>query len=225
MLRLRTLILPALLCVFLPLACARSPEEQKARHLTRAERYFGDGDFGEAIIEYRNVLKLDPDNALAVRRLGLAHHELGELRQSFAYLLRARELDSGDVETRLKLAGLYLAGREAGEARTEALSVLKDDPDSFEALLLLGAAATTPEEVDQAIERLESARGRFGDRAKLHIALGSLYLQRSDVEKAKRSFEEAVSREPKAVEPRVAMGEYHLRRNDLEGAEREFRAA
>ena len=40
--------------------CARSPEAQKARHLERGDKYFAREQYQEAIIEYRNVLRIEP---------------------------------------------------------------------------------------------------------------------------------------------------------------------
>src|SRR2546428_4652275 len=58
--------------------CARSPEAQKARHLDRGDKYFARGQYREAIIEYRNVLRVEAANVRVTRQLGLAHYQLGE---------------------------------------------------------------------------------------------------------------------------------------------------
>src|SRR5215470_6145342 len=72
--------------------CSRSPEAQKARHLERGDKYVAREQLREAILEYQNVLRIDPTNARATRQLGLAHYRLGELAQAFRYLLKAQEL-------------------------------------------------------------------------------------------------------------------------------------
>src|SRR5882672_9491963 len=70
-----------LLVVALTLAtgCARSPEAKKARFLERGDRYFKQQQYREAVIEYRNALRIDGNNPQAIRQLGLAHYQLGEL--------------------------------------------------------------------------------------------------------------------------------------------------
>src|SRR5438128_1484380 len=90
--------------------CRRSPEARKAHYLARADRYFADEHYHEAIIEYLNVLRIDPTNTQALRKAGLAHFELGELGQSYQFLLRSQQLDPADIDARLKLATIYLAG-------------------------------------------------------------------------------------------------------------------
>src|SRR6266481_9006629 len=71
--------------------CSRSPEARKARHLERGDKYAAQEQYQEAILEYRNVLRIDPANERAIRQLGLAHYQLGELGQAFRYLLKAEE--------------------------------------------------------------------------------------------------------------------------------------
>ncbi len=92
-----------LLAFLLVAACARSPESQKARHLESANRYMEKHQYREAVIEYRNVLRFDRSNGHAIRQLGLAHYQLGEMAQAYQYLLKAEELVPTDLDVRLKL--------------------------------------------------------------------------------------------------------------------------
>src|ERR671925_778431 len=97
-------------------SCSRSPEAQKARHLERGEKFFARKDYKDAIIEYRNVLRLDPNNALAIRRLGLAHYETGQLRDAVPFLRKATELDAQDRDVRLKLGTIMLVAQRPDDA-------------------------------------------------------------------------------------------------------------
>src|SRR5438128_8058198 len=187
-----------LLLVGLVLAtgCVRSPEAKKARHLERGDRYFAREQYREAIIEYRNVLGIEAANLRALQQLGFAHYQLGEGGQAFRYLLESKKLSPDNAEVRLKLGTIYLVARRPEEAREEAAHVLEKDPKSLEALLLLAGSARTPEEVNAALRRLEGARADLGARARLHLALATLYLQKRDLATAERALAEAVAREP-----------------------------
>jgi len=117
--------------------CSRSPEAQKARYLERGDKYAAREQYREAILEYRNVLRLEPANARAMRQLGLLHNQLGEFAQAFRFLLKAQELTPDDGEVRLKLGGIYLLAGKRDEAREEAVSVLTKEPNNLDALALL----------------------------------------------------------------------------------------
>src|SRR5262249_28492793 len=111
------LLIVALLVVA---GCSRSPEAQKARYLERGDKFAAREQYQEAIPEYRNVLRLAPANARAIRQLGLAHYSLGEGPQAFRYLLKAQQLTPDDQEVRLKLGWIYLRVGKREEARQEA---------------------------------------------------------------------------------------------------------
>ena len=205
--------------------CSRSPEAQKARYLERGDTYAGREQHLEEILEYRNVLRIDPANARAARQLGLLHYKLGEIGQAFPYLLKAGELAPDAHDVRLKLGTIYLLAGKTDEARREVTFVLEKEPKNLDGLALLAAMATTPEELDDAIRRLEAAQVDLGDRAKLHMALGTLYSRKRDVARAERAFQEAVAKEPKSVEAHLALGTFYVDKRDLAQAEREFKMA
>jgi tetratricopeptide (TPR) repeat protein len=220
-------IFTALLLVGLVAAagCSRSPEARKARHLARGDGYFERLQYPEAIIEYANVLRIDGGNSHAITRVGVAHYQAGQFGQAFPYLLKARDLDPGNLEVRHKLGTIYLLARRADEAREEAMAILGRDPRHFDGLLLAASTVRTPAEVEAEIRRLEEARAAFGDRAKLHMSLGVLYLRTQARDGAERAFQEAVAREPKSVEARLLLADFYASRRDTAQAEREYKAA
>src|SRR5262245_52114440 len=110
----RCLALIALMSVsvFGTIVCERSPEAKIARHLGRGEQYFREKRYNEAVIEYRNVLQLDPDHAQAVAGLGAAHYHQGNIEQAHAFLLRTVQRDATNLDAREKLGRIYLAARQ-----------------------------------------------------------------------------------------------------------------
>ena len=205
--------------------CARSPEAKKARHLERGDRYFQQEKYREAVLEYRNVLRIDTDNTRAIRQLGLAHYQLGEMGHAGRYLLRTQELEPENLEARLKLGSLYLLGGRPEDAVREAEFVLERDQRSLEALALLAGGARTPPQVEAAVRRLEAVKMALSDRARFHLVLGGLYLQTGDSAAAERAFLEAAVREPKSAEPHLALASLYVARRDTSRAESEYKLA
>jgi tetratricopeptide (TPR) repeat protein len=207
------------------LACNQSPEARKARHLERAQQYFNDNKLREAIIEYRNVLQIQPTNPEALKNTGLAHYELKEFAQAYGFLSRAKEVAPDDVDVRLKLANMYLGGREFDKARKESSFVLERQPKNFEALLVYAGGAKTPEELDEALKRLESLRGELDGRARFHLAIAALQMRKGDTQSGEREMKEAIAREPSSADARTALGTYYLSARQFEQAAEEFRKA
>jgi Tfp pilus assembly protein PilF len=103
--------------------CSASPEEKKAKHLQRAQAYFEKGQYQEAVLEYRNVVQVDPKNADAHYKLALAYLKVGGmpgLQGAFEGLSKTVELDPSNRDAQLKLGELYLLAREPAKAKERA---------------------------------------------------------------------------------------------------------
>ena len=220
--RWRTLTIVGLLVAA---GCSKSPEALRERHLERGDRYARQQQFREAIIEYRNVLQQDPVHVRATRQLALLYYELGEPERAFPHLLKAEQIAPEDLDVRLKLGAIYVLAGKADEARGVAAFVLTREPRNLDGLALLASVAASPADMDDAVARLEAARVDLGDRAKLHVTLGSLYLRKRDLARAERSFQAGVAAEPTSVEVRSALGSFYLATRDHGRAERELKAA
>ena len=49
------------ICILLfSLSACSSPEQKKAKHMERGLKYFNDAKYNEAVIEFKNVVKLSP---------------------------------------------------------------------------------------------------------------------------------------------------------------------
>jgi tetratricopeptide (TPR) repeat protein len=89
-----------------------APEEARAwRYLSAT--YFELGDYEQAIASARRVVRLTPDDPVALCNLGTVLRKAGELGQARAYQLRARRLAPGYRRARVELAKLDRLERDA----------------------------------------------------------------------------------------------------------------
>ena len=79
-----TIGLSWLVLVLLAPSCARVPAEDAPRRVSQADAYLQRKQFQEAILEYRNALKLDP--SIGTARLNLARAYVGAKDYKNAYL-------------------------------------------------------------------------------------------------------------------------------------------
>jgi tetratricopeptide (TPR) repeat protein len=202
-----------------------SPQAQKARHLARAEKYLEKQKRREALIEYMNVLQVDPTNRVAIRKSGLTLFDMGDLRAAAPYLQQADANDPSDVETSWKLASVYLSLGDRPQARKRAEDILRRNRDHFEAILLWAGTASSSNEIKEAIGLLELAAVRLPEYPKLYLALGSLHVQRRDLVAAEDAYRKAAGQDVKAWEPHVALGDLYLLKRDPIRAEKEYKIA
>ena len=91
-------IVTLILAIFLVTACSK--EAKKARLLGEADSYFKAGNYDKAKVTYLNVIRLDPQNALAFARIGAMWQEDSAPLRAAGFLKRASELDPKNVENR-----------------------------------------------------------------------------------------------------------------------------
>jgi tetratricopeptide (TPR) repeat protein len=209
-------------CLIVTPGCSR--QARQARHLERAGRQFQAERYREASIEYMNVLGTDPTNRVALRGLGLALFQVGEMRAAIPCLLKAEEADPGDAEVRLKLGSLYLLMGLREKARERAEAVLRQETGHLDALALYAASAG-PRETDEAIARLLPHAARHAGQARFQVALATLYAGRGDVEKAESLYRDALERLPQSWELHLARADLYARKRDLVRAGESYRAA
>lgn len=101
--------------------------------LESATQHKNSGEYNEAEGEYKEVLRLDPNNAEAHLGLGLVYCFTGRFEESVEELKRAVELAPNWVEARKNLALTYLMLGMYEEGKAEFLKLLKIDPDNPEA--------------------------------------------------------------------------------------------
>src|ERR1700741_711578 len=81
-------------------ACSKDPAAAKRGYLESGNRYFDQKKYAEAIIEYRNAIKLDPSFGEARRRLAICYLQTGDALNGVREQVRAADLlpDRVDVQ-------------------------------------------------------------------------------------------------------------------------------
>src|SRR5690348_10243597 len=128
-------------------ACSRDPEVVKKRYFESGNKYFDNGRYKEASIQYRNALKRDPRYGPAHYKLALTSLKTNDAGGAVNSLRRAIELlpkDSADRwDSVVKLCEIYLAVAKddkslMGEVEDFTKQILARDPNSFDGHRLSG---------------------------------------------------------------------------------------
>ena len=118
-----------ILAVTLITACSK--ETKKARLLAEADNYFKAGDYDKAKLTYLNVLRLDPQNALAFERIGAMWQDDGAPLRADAFLKKASELDPKNAQNRIRLARCYVAIGQFADAKKRSTQSSRTSPGQW----------------------------------------------------------------------------------------------
>jgi tetratricopeptide (TPR) repeat protein len=204
--------------------CAKE-EDNKEQHLSRANDYFAAEQYDKAEKEYREVLRLTPDDPVALRQLSVIYYDQGQLPQAYPLLKKSAELEPDNLEVQLKLGRTLLSLRESAPAREAALRILDKQRGHEQALLLLADTALIPNDIDETRKLVESFREKDQDRPGYHLALGMLDLRQKDPARAEGEFKAALDLDPKSSVAHMALGTLYWSRSDLKSAAQAFKTA
>lgn len=163
-----------------------SPESKKAKHLQQGQAYFDTQQYREALIEFQNVVQLDPKDADTHYRLALTHLKLGgttHLQDAFAELSRTVEMDKTNRDAHLKLAELFLLGNEPAKAREQADIVLVSAPQNTEGLILKGRSLINEKHYAEGIVELKKAIEIDPKNMRTYIELARAYVFARDTDR------------------------------------------
>jgi len=175
-----------------------SPEAKKAKHLERGDTYFNEEKYNEAIIEYRNVVQIDPKHGDAHYKLGLCYLKTGKGTEAF----RAFSTD---------------------KAKEKAELVLSRKPENLDALLLLGGVFIQENKIDEALDTYRRAQHLDPNREETYLTLAQLYVAKRDIKQAEDHLKQAIKVNPKSIIAHLALGRFYMASNRPAEAEEVYK--
>jgi tetratricopeptide (TPR) repeat protein len=148
----RTFVLTA--CSLVLGAC-QDDGEKVVEHLSRGSDYQMERNYPAAIIEYKNVLQIDPNNAAAHWGLAKGYLANQQLQEGFWELRETVRLDPDNTDAREQLTQLLLLGGDPDEALVQAEELISRGGERGH--LHRANALDRLERTDEALEEYELA--------------------------------------------------------------------
>ncbi len=111
-----------------------------AKFFAQADKLYAAGNFQEALLEYRNALKLDPQNSLHTLGMAECLNQLNRLTEAHDYFEKTVLLDPLQPQANLQLGKNYYSIGDHDKAQKHAEKVIQFDPQNIEAHLLRAAS-------------------------------------------------------------------------------------
>lgn len=124
-------VLPLLIAASLGLAACDTAEERAEKHYERGLALLEEGDTDRALLEFRNVFRLNKAHAPALNRYAALLEAQGDIQGAAKHYLRVVEIDPHDFEAHQRLSRILITLQDFGEAEihvSEALRIRPEDP-------------------------------------------------------------------------------------------------
>ena len=195
------------------LAACQSEESKVAQHLARGQEYSDAEKWDEAVIEYKNVIQLDPNNVEGHWKLSQAFLKSDKPREGFWELRETVRLDPKNHDAKLQFAQISVFAGELEEALARAEEVIAEDPQRSEAYLVQGQALESLKRMDEALVAFKKAVEVKPDDLAARLLLANFQRRKGDREAAEEQFLEA-TKIAKSAESYIALGGFYAEGGD-----------
>lgn len=201
------------------------PDDRVEEFVKSGDRYFAEGRYLEALIEYKNAVQRDGSNARARLGLGLCYlRGRGRVREARQALEEAVRLDPTLAEAHAHLCRAELARGNATRAAEHAQELKELGPGDPEGYVLLSACLEAGGDWDAAQREMEAATALEAATASTLSSAGSLYWRREDLDGAEVAYRRALELDEARVDVRVALAGVLRLKRDLAGAKQQIDA-
>jgi tetratricopeptide (TPR) repeat protein len=216
--KLKTAVI-AITVILLLGTCARDPQKAKTKYLAEGQKYMKKGQYGDASVEFRNALRLDPRFVDAYYQLAQADLAQRDWQGAYASLEKAIELDPGRIDARLDRGRLYLAAREFDKAEDEANSILQKEPKNVGAYQLLGGSLIGQQKPDRALESFSRVAELLPNEASSYVNLALIEISLHRPADAERHLKKALQIDPKSIQAYTDLANFYRLENRAPEAE------
>lgn len=199
----------------------------KEEYLQRGDSLAGNGQWTEALVEYRKALAIDQAYGEARARLADALEQTNpaDVQAIRRERLRAAQLLPANNDIQFRAGAMLVEVRRWDDANLRADIILKNDPNSWQGRLLKGEIAAGRNDDAGAAILLEEAIALAPEAAAPHVALGRLHQRQQRRQEAEASLRKAVQLEPQLPLVHAAIGDFYWTAGRAVEAERALRKA
>jgi len=194
---------------------SKSPQNFRA-YYNLGNALYKEGKPYDAIRNYSEALRIEPDFILAHINLGVVLTEVGRLDDAVSHLSEAMRMRPSDVKIQNNLGhALTMSGR-LDDAVRHLSKAVRHAPKFAEAHNNLGIALAQQGNLTDAMAHFSKAAAIEPHNAKIQGNLGQAFMLQGDLPKAARHYSEAVRIDPGYAEAHYHLGVVRVRQGDLD---------
>jgi tetratricopeptide (TPR) repeat protein len=209
----------------LGVSCHRDPKVELQRYLASGDKYFGEHQYDNAVIEYGNAVRVNPLSGQARAKLAQSYLAAGNTKLAFPQYIRAADLLPDDLDVQFEAGFLLFKGGLFNEAKSRARVILEKKPDDPRALLLLANCLAGLKDSDDAIDVLGRIIAIDPEAAGVYTNLGVLQLSKGERDAAQVAFTQALAASHNSVDALVGLGNFYRVVEDRKAAEETLKRA
>ena len=177
----------------------KTKKEEALSRVEAGETALKNGQYDEAVEQFKKALEIDPESANAYRGLGRAYFKSGDKQKASEAFHEALRLNPDSAETYYDLGTTRYESGDYAAAASAFEEAIRLKADFFDALIVLGKAYQRSGLHSKSVDVLQKAALQQPQNMDAQVLLGSALIQAGRPEKAIEVFHEAVLLSPESA--------------------------
>jgi len=213
----------------LALAASDDPNALKQKYFESGQKYFAEGKYAEAALQFQNAIQVDPRFAAAHYQLAQTYLQVRDGQHAYAEELRALELQPDNYKAHADLANMlaadYASTSNASDltiAREQTNLLLQKQPNDPDTHLTVANVLSAQRKYKEAIEEIQKAITLGPNHGDFYLVLAQADAKAGDFNAAEANYKKAVDLKATGTNPRMALAEFYQSRGRNPEAEQEI---
>jgi Flp pilus assembly protein TadD len=211
--------------------CSRDPNVRKQKYFESGQRYYAEGKYREAVIQFLNATQVDSTFAAAHYQLAQSYIKLQDWQHAYLEISRTLELQPDNYKAHVDMANM-LAADYASTSNASDLSTAKEhtdlllqkqpnDPDTHIAVAnLLNAQQKYPE----AIVEIQKAIALAPSSGDSYLNLALVQTKAGQFDSAETNYKKAIDLKATGENPHMALAAFYQGRGRYPEAEQQVQS-
>ena len=205
--------------------CSKSPAELQKKYMASGLDYLAKGKSSEAILEFQNLLKINPKSASGHFYLGEGYKSKGWISDAILQFRQASELDPTYLPPHLEIARYEVNSAQWPAVLPEVQTILKLSPSNPEGWTFKGQRDLALGDITKSEAALSHALGLKPDFVPATVAMGDLELAQNQPDKAKDLYQKALTKDPNNSRAWIGLGKVADQKGQKDEALSNYRKA
>jgi len=201
-----SIVLSTLIGASLLEGCSKNPAELQKKYMANGLSYLAKGKNNESIIEFQNLLKINPKSAAGHFYLGEGYKAKGWITDALLQFRQSSELDPTYLPPHLELAAYEVNSAQWPSLLPEVQTILKLSPSNPEGWTYKGQRDLAIGDTTKAQAALNHALEIKPDFVPAIVAMGDLELALGQPQKAKDYYQKALNKAPENSRGWIGLG-------------------